>query len=108
MNITFGEYLKMMRSERNLTLTQLAAKIDLDSANLCKIENGKREFDEKRLSKLSNALNIDLEQLKLEYYSDFIAKKLYQNDCNNEALSLAEQKIEYLKNKNLKQIKISF
>ena len=56
MKETFGEYIKRLRTENELTLTQLAAKLDLDSANLSKIENSKREFDEKRLEKLSTAL----------------------------------------------------
>ena len=38
-----------MRTDKGLTLTELAAFLKLDSANLSKIENGKREFDEKRV-----------------------------------------------------------
>ena len=98
---TFGEYIRELRTENNLTLTQLAARLDLDSANLSKIENGKREFDEKRLIKLSTVFNLDMEKLKIEYYSDFIAKKLYETNCNKEVFIAAEQKMEYLKNKQL-------
>lgn len=108
MKETFGEYVKKLRTEHELTLTQLAAQLDLDSANLSKIENGKREFDEKRLEKLANVFHLDLEKLKTEFYSDFIAKKLYETDCNHEILILAEQKIQYLKQKNLTQGKINF
>lgn len=46
MKATFGEYIKKLRTDNGLTLTQLAFQLDLDSANLSKIENGKREFDE--------------------------------------------------------------
>jgi len=67
MKATFGEYIKQLRTDNGLTLTQLAFQLDLDSANLSKIENGKREFDEKRLEKLANAFNLDLDQLKVEY-----------------------------------------
>ncbi|NOX86990.1 MAG: helix-turn-helix transcriptional regulator, partial [Chlorobi bacterium] len=62
MTATFGEYIRKLRTENGLTLTQLAAKINLDSANLSKIENGKRDFDEKRLEKLSDALDVDLDK----------------------------------------------
>ena len=48
MKETFGGYIRRHRNENGLTLTQLAAKLYLDSANLSKIENGKREFNEKR------------------------------------------------------------
>lgn len=104
MKETFGEYIKRLRTENELTLTQLAAKLDLDSANLCKIENNKREFDEKRLELLANVFNLDLAQLRTEFFSDIIAKKIYENNCDSETLILAEQKVEYLKSKNLTTI----
>lgn len=104
MKETFGEYIKRLRTENELTLTQLAAKLDLDSANLSKIENNKREFDEKRLELLSNVFNLDLAQLRTEFFSDIIAKKIYENNCDSETLILAEQKVEYLKSKNLTTI----
>ena len=108
MKETFGEYIRKLRTDKELTLTQLAAQLDLDSANLSKIENGKREFDEKRLEKLANTFKLDIDNLKAEFYSDFIAKKLYETNCNNEVFVLAEQKIEYLKQKNLSQAKFNF
>jgi HTH-type transcriptional regulator, competence development regulator len=108
MKETFGEYVKKLRKEHELTLTQLAAQLDLDSANLSKIENGIREFDGKRLNKLANVFQLDLDKLKTEFYSDFIAKKLYETNCNNETLILAEKKIEYLKQRNSTQAKIKF
>ena len=101
MKETFGEYIKRLRTENELTLTQLAAKLDLDSANLSKIENNKREFDEKRLELLANVFNLDLAHLRTEFFSDIIAKKIYENNCDSETLILAEQKVEYLKSKNL-------
>lgn len=100
----FGEYIKRLRTENELTLTQLAAKLDLDSANLSKIENNKREFDEKRLELLANVFNLDLAHLRTEFFSDIIAKKIYENNCDSETLILAEQKVEYLKSKNLTTI----
>ena len=104
MKETFGEYIKRLRTENELTLTQLAAKLDLDSANPSKIENNKREFDEKRLELLANVFNLDLAQLRTEFFSDIIAKKIYENNCDSETLILAEQKVEYLKSKNLTTI----
>ncbi len=106
MKETFGEYIRKLRTENELTLTQLAAKLNLDSANLSKIENGKREFDENRLQKLASTFDLNIDQLKAEFYSDLIAKKLYETDCNNEVFILAEQKIAYLKQKNLSQAKL--
>ena len=62
----FGEYIKQLRTEKGLTLTQLGAKLNLDSANLSKIENGKRDFDEKRLTQLAEVFNLDIQELKTD------------------------------------------
>lgn len=103
MKESFGEFVRKLRTEKQLTLTQLAAKLDMDSANLSKIETGKRDFDEKRLDKLANVFNLDLEELKMEYFSDFIAKKIYKIDNSKDTLILAEEKVNYLRIKNIKQ-----
>ena len=103
MKESFGEFVRKLRTEKQLTLTQLAAQLDMDSANLSKIETGKRDFDEKRLDKLANVFNLDLEKLKMEYFSDFIAKKIYKIDNSKDTLILAEEKVNYLRIKNIKQ-----
>lgn len=95
-NTNFGEYIKQLRVDKGYTLTQLAAKLDLDSANLCRIENGKREFNEKKLPKLAEALDEDVDSLKVEYFGCLIANRIYKADCSNEVLSVAEKKVNYL------------
>lgn len=99
MKETFGEYIKRLRTENGFTLTQLAAKLDLDAANLSKIENNKREFDEKRLALLSKVFDLNLAKLRTEFFSYLIAKKIYENNCGKETLVLAEKKVAYLKSK---------
>ena len=108
MRATFGEYIKKLRTDNGLTLTQLAFQLNLDSANLSKIENGKREFDEKRLSKLALAFSLDLDKLKIEYFGDQFAKKMYEYNCPSETLVVAEEKVNYLKTINTKQGIIKF
>ena len=104
----FGEYIRQLRTDKGLTLTQLASQLDLDSANLSKIENGKREFDEKRLEKLAKAFELDIEKLKVEYFGDQFAKKMYAYNCPTETLIVAEEKVNYLKSVNVKQTEIKF
>ena len=108
MKATFGEYIRQLRTDKGLTLTELAALLKLDSANLSKIENNKREFDEKRLDKLANAFDLDFEKLKTEYFGDQFAKKMYAYNCSTETLIVAEEKVNYLKSKNVKQTEIKF
>lgn len=108
MKATFGEYIRQLRTDKGLTLTELAALLKLDSANLSKIENGKREFDEKRLDKLAITFDLDFERLKTEYFGDQFAKKMYEYKCSPETLIVAEEKMNYLKSINIKQAEIKF
>lgn len=108
MKATFGEYIRKLRTDEGLTLTELAAKLKLDSANLSKIETGKREFDEKRLEMLAKAFNLDFEKVKIEYFADQFAKQLYTYNCSTESLIVAEEKVKYLRSSNIKQGKIKF
>ncbi len=108
MKVTFGEYIRHLRTKKGLTLTKLASQLDLDSANLSKIENGKRDFDEKRLEKLANVFNLEIDELKMEYFGDLFARKMHKHNCLPETLIVAKQKIKYLKSKNIKQSEIKF
>ena len=101
MKTTFGEYIRLLRTEKQLTLTQLAAKLDLDSANLSKIENGKRDFDEKRLPKLAKIFELNLKELRNEYITDQIAKQIYETNCTKQLLQVAEEKAEYRRLKSI-------
>ena len=79
MKATFGEYIKQLRADNGLTLTQLAFQLDLD-----------------------------FEKLKTEYFGDQFAKKMYAYNCSTETLIVAEEKVNYLKSKNVKQTEIKF
>jgi len=108
MRATFGEYIRYLRKEQGLTLTKLAAELDLDSANLSKMENGIRDFDERRLSNLALIFGLNCEELRKEYITDQIGKKIYETNCSHELLAIAEEKAEYrrLKNQNSKTQKV--
>ena len=108
MEANFGEYIRKLRTENGLTLTQLGAKLGIDSGALSKIETGKKEFDEKCLDNLANAFNLDIEKLKVEYFGDQFAKKMYAYNCSTETLIVAEEKVNYLKSVNVKQSEIEF
>ncbi len=106
MKQSFGEYIRQLRTKNELTLTQLGAKLNLDSANLSKIENGKREFDEKRLELLASVFGLDIDHLKTEFFSDLFAKKIYETNCSSEVLNVAEEKVRYYREQNVKQAKL--
>ena len=104
----FGDYIRSARVKRGLTLTKLAALLDIDSANLSKIETGKRDFDEKKIERIANIFEEDATKLASEYYSEKIAKKIYTLNNSKQILCLAEEKVKYLKQQNVEQGKIKF
>jgi transcriptional regulator with XRE-family HTH domain len=53
MKETFGEYIHKLRLDNGLTLTKLAAALDIDQSTLSKIENGKRNVPAEIIPKLS-------------------------------------------------------
>jgi len=108
MEANFGEYIRKLRTLNGLTLTQLGAKLGIDSGALSKIETGKKEFDEKCLDNLANAFGLDIEKLKVEYFGDQFAKKMYAYNCSTETLIVAEKKVNYLKNIKVKQGELKF
>lgn len=97
MNEIFGQYIRRLRKEKKLTLTQLAAKLELDSANLSKIENGKRDFDERKIDLLCSIFKLDRKQVEKELISEKVVKSIYSYNASEEILMLAESKLKYLK-----------
>ncbi len=108
METNFGEFIRKLRNQNGWTLTQLGAKLGIDSGALSKIETGKKEFDEGFLPNLAEAFNLDVEMLKSELISEKIANTLYQYKCNDNVLSLAEEKVKYIRLKNTKQSTLKF
>ena len=108
MEANFGEYIRKLRTNNDLTLTQLGAKLGVDSGALSKIETGKKDFDAKCLDRLANTFDLDIEKLKVEYFGEQFAKKMYAYNCSREVLIVAEEKVKYLKNINVKQEELKF
>ena len=103
MNKSIGEYIHSLRVKKGYTLTQLGAKLDIDSGALSKIENGKKTIDHKCLPKLAKVFSLDLETLKKEFFSEKIAYDIIQNSCDDDVLQLAEEKVRYFRNINSHQ-----
>lgn len=108
MKETFGEYIHNLRSGNGMTLTKLAAALDIDQSTLSKIENGKRNVPIEILPKLSKVFELDLKQLQQEYLSEKIAEMIYPQEETKQLLNAAEQKVKYMKMKNRTQGIIKF
>ena len=108
MKETFGAYIHKLRSENGLTLTKLAAALDIDQSTLSKIENGKRNVPEEILPKLSAFFNLDLKKLEHEYLSERIAELIYPQEETKALFKAAEEKAKYFRTIKTQQGTIKF
>lgn len=108
MKETFGEYIHKLRVENGLTLTKLAAALDIDQSTLSKIENQKRSIPEDILPKLAKVFKLNVKTLEREFYSEKIAEIIYQESDSTELLKLAEEKAKYFKTKKSRQGNLNF
>jgi len=92
-NISFGEYIRQLREDRNLPLRKIAAELDIDTSTLSKIEKNQRNANEQIIEKLSKIFSIDKADLKVRYLSDKITYQLLDEEDGIEILKVAEQKI---------------
>lgn len=103
MRETFGEYIHNLRIEKNLTLTKLAAALDIDQSTLSKIENQKRNVPVEILPKLAQVFMLDIKKLEEEFYSEKIAELIYKVPHYSDLLILAEEKAKYYRISKAKQ-----
>ena len=100
---SFGEYIRKLREDLNLPIRKVASKLDIDPSTLGKIERGERSANTEMLPILANLFGIEEKTLGLILFSDKIAYQIIGEENSNEILKVAEEKIQYLKNKNVKQ-----
>lgn len=97
---TTGEIIRAQREKRGLLLRQLAAHLEMDSAILSKIERGERRATKEQIIKLSEILQLDKEDLLIQYLGEKIAYEVADEKIAYQALKVAEKKIDFLRKKH--------
>ena len=59
----FGDRVRELRLEANLSQEKFALLIDMDRTYLASVENGKRNISLKNIAKIANGFNITIEEL---------------------------------------------
>ena len=99
---TLGQLLKSKREAKGLLLRQVAAFLDIDQAILSKIEKGNRKPSRENIEKLAQILEVDREQLMVQFLSEKIAYEIADERCALQALQVAGKKVQYIKALNKK------
>ncbi len=100
---SFGQYIRRLRTDKGFTLTELGAKLKIDSAGLSKIETGHKRMKPETLPLVAEVFNLEINKLKEQYYGEEIALRMYKYNCPETALIVAEERIKYMKQHSVKQ-----
>ncbi len=91
---SIGKIIRESRAKKGLLLRHLAAKLDIDVAILSKVERGERKLTRDQLCKAATILELDKEQLLIQYLSERILYQIQDDDLGFKALKVAERAIK--------------
>jgi transcriptional regulator with XRE-family HTH domain len=98
--MTFGEYIREIREEKQLLLREVASQMNIDTALLSKIERGTRKARKEQVEALAKALKQDKSELLKFWMADKIVFMLKDEKNSTEILKIAEQNIIRLSKKS--------
>ena len=99
MQSQFGERIRQLREKQNLYLRQVAPLLEMDTAQLSKIEKGVRQIKKEQIPILAGILKTEKDELLILWLADQLYDVVKDEKLANEAMQVAEKKI------NLKKLK---
>lgn len=93
-----GQKIRSLRESQELLLRQVAASIEIDQALLSKIERGERIATKNQVIALASFFEIDERELLTLWLGEKIAYEIKDEDIADDALKIAEETIQYLRN----------
>ncbi|WP_412560589.1 helix-turn-helix domain-containing protein [Winogradskyella sp. MIT101101] len=97
--MTFGNYIRKLREEKQLLLREVASQMNIDTALLSKIERGTRMARKEQVEDLAKALNERENELLNFWMADKIVNMLKDESNSTEILKKVEEEINNLTNK---------
>jgi transcriptional regulator with XRE-family HTH domain len=87
----FGEKIRELREKQHLYLRQVAPLLDMDTAQLSKIEKGKRQLKREQLSIIAEILKVSHDDLLTIWLADQIFAIVKDEDLASQAMKAAKQ-----------------
>tara|TARA_R110002111_G_scaffold219402_1_gene281484 strand:+ start:826 stop:1119 length:294 start_codon:yes stop_codon:yes gene_type:complete len=97
--MTFGEYIREIREEKQLLLREVASQMNIDTALLSKIERGTRIARKEQVEALAKALKQNKGEMLQSWMADKIVYMLKDEKNSTEILKIVEEKINRLSKK---------
>ena len=102
MSSQLGIKIRTLREGQGLLLRQVAAILEMDTAQLSKIERGERYAKKETLFKLASIFKVEHKDLVTLWLADHIYDVVKDDENAKEAIMVAEEKVEYLKTQHQK------
>ncbi len=91
----FGQRVRELREKKELLLRQVAAHLEVDTALMSKIERGDRNASKDQVTKISEFLNTDLDDLLTLWLADKLESAVgEEKKLANEALNIVKKKFK--------------
>jgi len=100
MNSQFGERIRTLREQQHLYLRQVAPLLEMDTAQLSKIEKGLRQLKREQIPIIAEILKASSDELMTLWLADQIYEVVKDEKMANQAMQVAEKKINLKKHKN--------
>jgi transcriptional regulator with XRE-family HTH domain len=91
----FGDRIRELRIKQKLLLRQVASKLDVDTSIISKMERGERPIKKEQITILAEILKVSKDELLTLWLADQLYDVVKDEKLANEAMKLAEQKINY-------------
>ena len=99
MQSQFGEKIRILREQQHLYLRQVAPLLEMDTAQLSKIEKGLRQLKREQIPVIADILKASSDELMTLWLADQIYAVVKDEKLANEAMQAAEQKLNFIKRK---------
>lgn len=99
MNSQFGERIRELREKQNLYLRQVAPLLEMDTAQLSKIEKGLWQLKRELIPILANILKVESEELLTLWVAAQIIDVTSGEDVALKAIQVAEKEIINIRKK---------
>lgn len=94
MESQFGERIRRLRENQNLYLRQVAPLLEMDTAQLSKIEKGLRQLKKEQILILANILKADKKELETLWLADQLMQLVKDEPTADEALKTVTKNIK--------------
>lgn len=89
-----GDKLRTLRTKQNLLLRQVAAKLDIDTSIISKMERGERPIKKEQIEPLAEFLKADKVELYTLWLADQVMDLIKNEPLADKALKSVTQKIK--------------